>query len=134
MAVITYHFRNLKWNAGQEIHPRPTRPVDISQWEIIKSATCEQGDYWSLHRREIILHNRSTSVDQGRKLWRTENLGWCQQVQTYGISWVPQSTWPTSSYLLQKHRFLADSTGYYGNQYSITDYRVSLFFVRALWC
>ena len=63
------HFRNLKYDSGQEGPPRPTRPGEIIQQEIPKFDSCEQLVYWICNRRESIFHCRSPSGAQGRKAW-----------------------------------------------------------------
>ena len=62
-----------------------------------------------------------------RKAWQRKNPGWCQRRQNQGNRRGPQSTWPPSNPKHQKYRFLAEHTGYYSIEYSISGYGFSWF-------
>ena len=66
------HCRNLKYDSGQEIWPRHTRPGDISQRERSKFATCKQRADLIRNRRERIFNRRQPSRAQGRKAWQAK--------------------------------------------------------------
>ena len=64
------HCRNLKYNYGQEIRSRPTILCNIIQQETPQSDKCKQRSDWSRKGSERIFNRRSSSSDQGRKVWR----------------------------------------------------------------
>ena len=98
-----------------------------SQNQISKFTTCKHRVDLIRDRGRWVFQLWSSSGAQGRKLWQTKNKGWRQQCQTQGTSFRPWFNRLTSYPTLEKHRCLAEPTGYYSNQYSISNYGILWF-------
>ena len=78
LRVFTTCFRYLEYDSGQERRPRPTRPNDISQQEILKFSTFKQCADWSRSSKERISrtdHRLALSEEtrNGKKIWDDSN-------------------------------------------------------------
>ena len=60
--------RNYNYDASQEMWPGPTKYRDFRGQKISKFTTCKHGADLVSDREKIILHRRSPSGAQGRKL------------------------------------------------------------------
>ena len=67
-------FRNLKYCAGQEIQPRPTRLGDISQQEIPNFSTCDQQADWCRNRRNDHLLDLREARRDGQNIQDDANI------------------------------------------------------------
>ena len=119
--------RNSKYDAGQESRCRTPESCyvherEVQKFEMFKNIVDSRRDGG---RR--VFQRKSTSGAQGRKTWRKEKLVWRQWHQTQGNSHKPQWNRPLSDPTRQKHRRLAERTGYYSNWYIISGYGISCF-------